>query len=784
MSKVSRTHLNLLLSLAALAATVGAGGMYAAQAAPVLESVSVTPAGWAGYALYERVEFTCHPQWDDGIPDPDCTRAGTPPVWSALELGAIESGTNAPTATWNSGHGAGSGMVQVVYGGLTGAVPVAGTMPTDEEYPLHYHTYPDIFATEDSRNAFYGMTEGEWEAYYSNQSCQAHTLSSNLETYVRSWLAGEADADLPDGLLPASIENEKTADWALCRPEDVTAGEQWFYRHANEVPDDFSELYFLGPDNHCTYARCVFVAPLGSRLIIDGEFPHCRFMCYEILPPFDPRNPTTSGFGAPEVPIVDVDIDPLPGHTNPFRPGADRTASNRRYRVVFELAEGNARTLNPQAMADPVYRAPGNMRVGGPFAPSGPEGDGALVASVLWLRYYAADHGLGPLAGVPLPKAFLELPTGETFWLKCDFSLTEARWNKSIPGYTTLPLNPIDATGPTMGWFKMFGIWLSYAEGEGVLATEPWGIRTKEDMSEEIRTADRVLFGRGAELPPPGNSEVSATACHYNSYLLRPIPLGLAKVIVVTGKLPTTPQTRDGQPVMTTAEARYACFTHTGSGEDGRYRGLLYGGLMDDEIVLDGQRRYIIAYSRDGLERPANAVPAAGVTWQNWGPEALQILTVRWMSVMPDWHLPGRAPHQDLVPWETGAWSQTNYNSNLVGKNCQGVMGEYHPIIHYMTKGEFEALGNPITFEDIPAWDTGIPPPQITAFECGAGRQVSLTWEAVQEVWVDFTGDLLPEDPEWITLDGPITTNTWDGEVPEGYTRGFIRIRGPCPSYH
>ncbi len=39
---------------------------------------------------------------------------------------------------------------------------------------------------------------------------QARTLSKNLEDYIKNWLAGNASAKLPKGLLPPYIDDEKT----------------------------------------------------------------------------------------------------------------------------------------------------------------------------------------------------------------------------------------------------------------------------------------------------------------------------------------------------------------------------------------------------------------------------------------------------------------------------------------------------------------------------------------------------------------------------------------------
>jgi hypothetical protein len=403
------------------------------------------------------------------------------------------------------------------------------------------------------------------------------------------------------------------------------------------------------------------------------------------------------------VPIVDVDIDPDPGNVNPFRAGADRNATNRRYHVYFELAEGNAVTLNPVAMVPPAFRAPGNVRVGGPFICGSSYSLGRILTSCVWLRYYAPDKSVGPLAGVPLPKAHLELSTGEKFWIKCDPSLAVQRQCVTVPGSYTPPVEPEPYMGPTPGWLKMFGIWLISAEAMGYVTAQPWGDVAPWLVKAVIRSEDRKNFGRGADQPAPGSYECTASCCNYINYLVRPISLGEGKVIVLTGKLPVTPKTRNGESVATTGECRYWSLARTADSPDGFYPKLLYGCLMDDEIVLDGERRYIIAYSRKSA-RPSNATAAAGVTWQDWGPTATQVINIRWMSILPDDHLPAYAPDESNMPWSTSSWSQTTYNESLIGKNEPGFLGPYHPVIHYMTKEEFEALGSPIDPDAVPPW--------------------------------------------------------------------------------
>jgi hypothetical protein len=570
---------------------------------------------------------------------------------------------------------------------------------------------PDISDSE--RKRYCRMTSSEWREYYAERLEEATQLSDDLEEYILDWYYNDADAVIPEGLLPPSIDNEKTRDWRLLRPEEVNPEDQWYYYPAREEPalDGFSALYQNNAATHVTYLKLLFIAPFGSQFLVKGDFPHARFMDYQITEPFDSQFPVASNAGVMEVPIVDVDIEPDTGHVNPFRVGADRNAQERHYHLTFDLTHGNAVDLNP-VMQNKHFRAPGNTRVGGPFSSAGPWGDGVIVPSVLWLRYYAPDRGpdgrMDPLAGVPLPEVLLQLKTGETFWIQPDASLAIERQLTTAPGVETSPHDPPEFLGPSTGWFKMFGHWLMFAEGRGYVSAFQ-NPNLESFVKRNIRTTYRCFFNQGADAPPPGNFTLSATDLPYNNYLSRPHWLGENKVYVMTGRLPTTPKTRDGEPTMESGQARYWSICHTGDGPENpdpggaAYHKLGYGCLMDDEITVDGNNDYVIVYSRPE-DRPANARSECGVTWQDFGPDSSQGFILRWMNVYPDHYMEEYAPTDDNIPWEIGGWSQDAYDKSLVGENTPGVMGPYHPVIHYLNKAEFEALGCPVDPSAVPEW--------------------------------------------------------------------------------
>jgi hypothetical protein len=579
--------------------------------------------------------------------------------------------------------------------------------PPEEPFPYDYWGHAELpdMTMQEALSTYCTMPPAQWEEFCQDQITAALGISDALEDYVRRWLKGDVSARLPEGLLPPSMDNEKVHGWTLLHPEEVDPREQWYMVPARDNPTDFGQPVLMRAyaETHVTYLRTVFVAPFGSDLLVEGDFPHARFMDFQIQQPFDPYHPVTHNLGQNEVPLVDVDIDPDPGHTNPFRTGADRTGELRHYHVTFDLEMGNASDLNPQAMQAPEFRAPGNRRTGGPMAASGPTGQGVPIPSILWLRYYAPDLGTGPLAGVALPKVLLRLKSGETFWIQADMTEMVRRGACPIPGEESRPVDPPAIIGPDLGWFKVLDCYTMYAEGRGIQQAEPWGKRPIDQVRQEIRATRACFYNRGPEQTPPGNLTPGTTLVPYINYLTRPTTIGRGKVLVFTGRLPTTPQTRGGEPTMEAAELRYWSLCHAGHGPDGRYRGAIYGCVMDDQVALDRNRDYVILVSRPE-DRPSNARPECGVTWQARGPEEPQEILIRWLSVYPDHASNPYVPTDELVPWSTGSWSEDTYNPDLVGKNRPGVMGPYHPVLHYMSRQEFEALGCPVEPGQVPSW--------------------------------------------------------------------------------
>lgn len=532
---------------------------------------------------------------------------------------------------------------------------------------------------------------------------QAHVdcLSNALSAYIRAWHAGQAPAELPEALIPWGTHRKDFKTFTLRDPATMPVEDQWVVRPAHDI--DENALYGAFQDPNATYLVVpAMLAPFGSTLVIEGAFPHARYFSAQATPPFDlDIYRYDLGIGVGEVPIVDADIIPLPGHTNPFQVGADRKATRRGYRLEFEMAMGDPVALNP-AFRPPHFREPGNRRKAAGLVYEGPWGHprgdghkrGLFAPGQLWLRYYAPDWANGPLAGVPLPRLSFTLDTGERFFIEADVTGIKARSERRMAIGRDDRAAPEEVKFMTdaYGWNKQAGIFEAIVGGI-VLGTKGGDRAYVNDMV-------RGVAGRGDDQPAPGNYEQSATSATHIDYLVRGMNLERDRVVVLTGKLPTFPDTRIGADRMAAAQMRYWSITgyHVPRGFDflkalfsDDPQGLASQSIMDDEVVLDQNRHYAIVFSRDN-ERPRNATEANGVNWVDWGASAEISWTLRWLSVGPEWKA-DFAPTPQHIGSRADYWSPDFDREALFQNTHTGALGPYLPKMRYLSREEFEAMG-------------------------------------------------------------------------------------------
>lgn len=535
----------------------------------------------------------------------------------------------------------------------------------------------------------------------------AQRLSDALEAYVVRWLEGRAPDQVPDDVLPPGYNRKDFPRWRLVAPEAIASDAQWIVRPAH--PIDRTSLHGSFPDPNCTYAVAPLFAPFGSSLRIEGQFPHARFFDLQVTPSFDPKSYRYDGWaGVGEVPLVDADIPPAPGSTNPFLPGARRDGAARDYAVEIDFAIGDPVVLNA-AFRPPTFRGV-HRRVGGAIMYQGPYADprgeghkrGRWDIGWLWLRYYRPDTDKGPLGGVPLPRLGYTLRDGRRFWLQADAASFTARANAVRAPRPTSPAVTRFA-GPNVGWYKQAGILRAIYSGFALEAN--WAPKSY------VRAFDRGVSARADDLAAPNNYEQSATSCTYIDYIVRGMQCPAGSVVVLTGRLPKTPRTREGDRIMTRGEARYWSLTGYAVPEgwdmlaaftDPNYpAGLAAHCVMDEDVVLQTDRWYVLALSRPE-DRPVNARAEAGVTWADWGLAGNISWTLRWMSVAPDWIAPF-APTPQLLG-RRSEWAEDAYDPNVLPNRHDGALGPYLPRVHLMPRAAFEALEPRVEARAMPAW--------------------------------------------------------------------------------
>jgi F5/8 type C domain/Secretion system C-terminal sorting domain len=530
--------------------------------------------------------------------------------------------------------------------------------------------------------------------------------SGDFEAYIEQWLAGQASPNVPNSLIPAGISDSK--DFYLKNPDNVTPEETWAVRFAKPIDKD--SLYAGIPDPKITYLFLgTALAPFGSKLVMEGEFPHARFFSIQITQPLNGSEYYAQRqFGAAEVALVDADIEPLPGHTNPYRVGADRNATQRKYRVEFDLTTGDPTQLNPQAHVYP-YRKTGNQRTGSMLVYQGPLGYKTIAGTdlpvqgdwnlgALWIRIYEPDNGTDALGGVPMPKVWFELPNGQKYFVGSNFGELQKRADATIAN-RVVDEAPNPNFGPACGWFKSWEISRNILSG--ICLANGW---SRPDSGARVRDIALGWTGRGEFQPSPSaRIEPHATTNNYISYVGRALTVQPGQVAVLTGKLPTFPSTRNGEAVMQGGQVRYWSICGIDQDPLSPLPATTIHAISDDDVVLDNQRNYMIVYSRPG-DRPSNAGSQNGVSWVDWGTQSSLGLITRWLCIGPEWNFPW-SPHENHLSWATADWTGSQYDSTLIGVNWRnGFMQCYLPKVHYMSKAEFEALGNQLSAEKVPVW--------------------------------------------------------------------------------
>jgi len=325
------------------------------------------------------------------------------------------------------------------------------------------------------------------------------------------------------------------------------------------------------PDNATTYIPTAFRLAEGARIVIKGQFPHMRYWNFN----------TYNAGGVPQDALNDVEIDPDAGSQNPFRPGVSRDVAERNY--TFRIVNG----------MPPAQREKNTLYT---MAKAGEE-------VFLWMRNYVPDGSKDYLGSVALPTVELHTADGKVVSGEeaCEATKTEMR-GKQLPS-TVKPA--LWAIGSHLPWVDTANL------GAKDVPAQPLQVffNRKQVLS------DLLAPSMTPAVPQQTGGWWSNLATRYGyGYISR----NYGKVYVLTGKMPTTPQTWHGG-------------NDNGAEADMRYKSVCTGGALSSSItpdcIYDEQMastvdaetgRFAVVISRSN-ERPKNATEACGVAWIDSG---------------------------------------------------------------------------------------------------------------------------------------------------------------------
>ncbi len=346
----------------------------------------------------------------------------------------------------------------------------------------------------------------------------------------------------------------------------------------------------LYPDEAAKYWAAILPIPPGGAIEAKGRFPHARYLSFHTY------DVATTAIDA----LADVDLVPDPGSLNPFKPGADRTTPDDRRGYTIRMV-GERKPAGGGA-PNTIYTENAD----------GSKSTRSLGGGSLTLRVYEADRGLDDSGGVGLPTLTLVAADGTRTTLpECgagtipDVGATQTLASSGFGA--PLPANGLVSYDPPR--------WTRYTNAPTALTYNVESDTLGDSVAEAVRDIT-------TKFPSGGFAENE-----HNKYVFSAMSPGFGQVLVLRGKLPTTPRTYDGEPTMGTGELRYWSMC------TGIQTTQYLACHNDDAIPVDDQGRYTIAVST-AAARPANARTACGVAWLPAGPLPQTVLFMR--NMLPD----------------------------------------------------------------------------------------------------------------------------------------------------
>lgn len=405
----------------------------------------------------------------------------------------------------------------------------------------------------------------------------------------------------------------------------------------------------LYPDRSATYN--VFNIQWKGNLTLKGRYPNSRYFSITVAKQLGAGQLGNGNF------LRGDKIIPDPGSSNPFLSSNLRNVTNRNYTI--QIVKGN-----------PPLNIPSNTLYTGRFSDKN-----RIHVSI---RTYLVDKGYDGTGNnklldqkedvLGLPNVTLNLPDGN-----------------NITGPALLKILNVEKTGDPNGY--ELGQWLSNIENSKDKINAPC---LPVPVAQVFWNTDYSVTGAFEASDPekrvrdyPPNDDGGFANNPDTKYMVILFSFGYGEILVVKGKIPTHPKTRNGENTLpkdpqvqyfSVSTAASPCY---GAGWD---------TISDEEFHVDDDDYYTIVVSWP-WNRPSTAIPENNVNWispgdgeghyegaRNW----VGTLYFRYQNPNENWK---ESPANIDIPTLKNPIPQDPY-----------VMGVYYPKGEYMSKDDFERL--------------------------------------------------------------------------------------------
>ncbi len=421
--------------------------------------------------------------------------------------------------------------------------------------------------------------------------------------------------------------------------------------YGNLVGADAEQKANLYPDKSATYFVANICLPKNSHLIIEGQYPHARYLSLTVSNQLGSGQMGNGNF------LRGDQIIPDPDSSNPFWASCGRNVKKRNFTIY--LVQGN-----------PPNNPVNNTLYSGTYS----ENDRIHLS----VRTYLVDRGYDGTGNVllydeksdnsGLPEVSLVFEGGEP-----------------VTGPKLVKILRAQKKGDPNGY--ELNQWLMNVKG----SKDPINAPCFSDLASQVfwNTDYSVTGAFDASHPeervvnyPPNNDGGFANNPD-TRYMVMPYSFGFGEVVVVQGKMPTHPKTRNGDanlpedPQVQYFSISTAASPNCGEGWD---------TVCDEQIPLNDNGEYTVIVSWP-WNRPANATLKNGICWldpksgeghfigaRNW----VGVIYIRYQNSSPNWK---KSPMNIPMP----------SIHNPIPEDPL-IMGSYYPFGKYMSKAEFERL--------------------------------------------------------------------------------------------